>query len=65
MSRAAAFKQSDVTRAVKGVEDGGKSVAAVDIKRDGTIRVFIGQPARASDLTSEGPDEWDRIIANA
>ena len=65
MSRAAAFKQADVARAVKGVEDGGKSVAAVDIRRDGTIRVFIGPPAHAPDLTSEGPDEWDRIIANA
>jgi hypothetical protein len=65
MTRAATFKQGDVSKAIKAVESGGKSVAAVDIKRDGTIRVFIGQPAHASDLTSEGPDEWDRLIASA
>lgn len=65
MTRAATFKQADVSRAIKGVEDGGKCVAAVDIRRDGTIRVFIGQPAHAPDLTSEGPDEWDRLIASA
>lgn len=65
MTRAATFKQADLSRALKGAEDGGKSVAAVDIRRDGTIRLFFGQPAHAPDLTSEGPDEWDRIIANA
>jgi len=65
MTRAATFRQADVSRAIRAVEDGGKSVAAVDIRRDGTIRVFIGQPAHAPDLTSEGPDEWDRLIASA
>jgi hypothetical protein len=33
MSRAATFKQADVSRAIKGAEDVGKSVAAVDIRR--------------------------------
>jgi hypothetical protein len=65
MSRAATFRQDDVKRAIKGVESGGKSVAAVDVRRDGTIRVFIGEPSRALDLASEGPDEWDRLIASA
>lgn len=65
MTKAATFTQADVSRAIKGVEDGGKSVAAVDIRRDGTIRVFIGEPSPAPDLASEGPDEWDRLIASA
>ncbi|MFZ4605191.1 MAG: hypothetical protein ACOYM5_02940 [Caulobacter sp.] len=65
MTRAATFKQADVSRAIGGAEDGGKSVAAVDIRPDGTIRVFFGEPARAPDLASEGPDEWDRLIASA
>ncbi|MFZ2252641.1 MAG: hypothetical protein WAW13_00535 [Minisyncoccia bacterium] len=65
MTRAATFKQADLSRAIKAVEDGGKSVAAVDIRRDGTIRVLIGEPIRAGDLTQDGGDEWDRLIANA
>lgn len=65
MSRAASFTQADVSRFIKAVEKEGKSIAAVDVRRDGTIRVFIGEPARAPDLASEGPDEWDRLIASA
>lgn len=65
MTLAATFRQADVSRAIKAVEDGGKSVVAVDIRRDGTIRVFIGEPAHAPDLAGEGPDEWDRLIASA
>lgn len=65
MTRAVTFRQADVSRAIKAVENEGKTVAAVDVRRDGTIRVFIGEPARAPDLAGEGPDEWDRLIASA
>jgi hypothetical protein len=69
MSRAARLTQADVTRFVRGVLQAAKkeekSVAAVDIRADGSARVFFGEPAHAPDLTSEGPDEWDRLIASA
>ena len=65
MTRAATFKQGDVSRAIRGAENGGKSVTNVEITREGTIRLCFVQPAHAPDLTSEGPDEWDRLIASA
>ena len=65
MTRAATFKRGDVARAILGAEDGGKSVTEVEITREGTIRLCFVQPTRAPDLASEGPDEWDRLIASA
>jgi hypothetical protein len=53
MPRAACtFRQSDLTKAVKGVRDGGCSVAAVEIDRDGKIVVLVGRPAQADDANA-------------
>ena len=59
MPRAACtFRQSDLTKAVRGVRDGGCSVARVEIDRDGKIIVLIGKPAEA-DAADARPDEND------
>ena len=65
MTRAATFRRGDISRAILGAEDGGKSVTNVEITRDGTIRLCFVPPDHAPDLASEGPDEWDRLIASA
>lgn len=51
-----AFKQSDVTRAVKGVMAAGMNVKGVEIGKDGKIIVSVGnteQPDEESEL-----DQW-------
>ena len=56
MSRGPArFQAADVARAVKGAEAAGKSVARVEVDRDGKIVVVIGKPA---DHSAEA-NEWD------
>jgi hypothetical protein len=44
MNKAQAFKQKDVTRAIKGVRDAGADVSLVEVTQDGTIRVFTQPP---------------------
>lgn len=55
MTRAVAFKQADVKRAVKGAIAAGLSVAAVKIGHDGEIVIEFGTP-RASDPY----EDWKR-----
>ena len=38
-----AFKQTDVTRAIKAAEAAGKEVARVEIDRDGKIVIVVGK----------------------
>jgi hypothetical protein len=40
LTRRVTFRQSDVTRAVQAVKDGGEKVASVKIDPDGTIHVL-------------------------
>lgn len=57
MTRAAAFKPSDVTRAIKGVVDASLQVAKVEIDAQGKIVVFIGA------VESRGPtNPWDEEL---
>ena len=63
MSRAASFTQAQVTRAVKGVKDGGETPALVEIFLDGRIRVWTGDRAPAVDLAQESGDDWSEAIA--
>lgn len=51
MTRATTFKQSEITRAVKGVQNAGVEVARVEIDVSGNIVVFAGR-AEGSNLTS-------------
>ncbi len=63
MSRAAKIPQAEVQRMIRAVESGGRQVAAVDIHPSGSVRLLIGEPFRAADLSQESGDEWDRLIA--
>jgi hypothetical protein len=47
MNRAAAFRQTDVTRAVRAATIAGLCVSAVKIAPDGTIEVLTAQSAPA------------------
>jgi hypothetical protein len=52
------FKPSEIIRAVKSVKSTGLPVRNVEIARDGTIRVNVGEPVRQDEHTS-APSEWD------
>ena len=54
MNTPAAFKQIDVTRAIKGVEQAGLSVAVVDIAPDGRITIRV-----KDDEASQDKGGWD------
>jgi len=54
--RVARFTQREVTRAVKGVQDAGLSVAQVRIAPDGSIQVIPGTPQPAPSSTD---NPWD------
>lgn len=55
-NRTASFRQSDVTRAVKGFLACGLSVAAARIEKDGTI-VILSTIEGASKSVTPNPDE--------
>jgi hypothetical protein len=38
------FRERDVQAAVKAVKKAGEFVTAVDVKKDGTVRVHVGDP---------------------
>ena len=55
-NRAAAFTQSDLTRAVKGCLAAGLDVGAARIERDGTITILT-KDGSASKVRGPNPDE--------
>lgn len=56
--RASLFTQADVERAVKAARNAGMEVGALEITKDGTIRVIVGA-LMAESLTATTPlDEW-------
>jgi hypothetical protein len=52
-----AFKQGDVTRALRGVSAAGQAVQRIEINREGKIVVFVGKPEEREGL---GENEWDK-----
>jgi hypothetical protein len=58
--RQAAFRQSDVTKAVKAVIASGLRVAGVKVSAQGDIEVVTGDE-RVHDSPPQGGNEWDGI----
>ncbi len=58
-NRPAAFKQADLTRALKGVAAAGMQVARVIVRPDGGIEIIpAGVPG-----ASGGGNPWDEVAA--
>jgi len=57
------WKQCEVTRAAKAVQATGLPVRNVEIGRDGTIRVNVGEPDKSGDplTTADTANEWDDV----
>ena len=54
-----AFKQGDVTRALRGMSAAGQPVQRVEIEpATGKIIVFVGKPEEREGL---GENEWDKV----
>jgi hypothetical protein len=58
MSRRAAFKQSDVTRALKGAVQAGLPVTGYRVEPDGTIMVLFEGKAPAPGANNP----WDEVL---
>lgn len=61
MSKRAAFRQSDVSRAFRGARKAGIDVARVEIRPDGRITIIPGKPVETAPATTE--DDLDRELA--
>jgi hypothetical protein len=55
-----AFRQRDVTRAVKAVIAAGLQVAGVKVSAQGDIEVLTND-AKVQDPPPQGGNEWDRL----
>jgi len=53
-----AFKQRDLTRALRAAAKAGQPVQRFEIDREGRIVVFVGKPERRE---KAGDNEWDNI----
>jgi hypothetical protein len=61
VSRRAAFRQSDVSKAVRGAQAAGVEIARVEIGPDGRIILVTGKPVE--NLPAATEDALDRELA--
>lgn len=54
------FRQSDLERAIRGAQAVGLEVQAVEIGRDGAIRVLTRRPA-GDVAVNDDDDDWVRL----
>jgi hypothetical protein len=54
------FKQSDLTRALKGARAAGLEVARVRISKDGAIEMDAGKPL-SGEVEQNSQNLWDKI----
>jgi hypothetical protein len=59
--RPSAFRQSDLTRAVKAVVAAGLHVVGVKVSAQGDIEVVTGDGRAQDSVAQGGMNEWDRI----
>ena len=63
MSRGpATFKQSDLTRALKGTKAAGVDVSRIKIAKDGSIEIDTSPATSAKPDEDEGATNWDAAI---
>jgi hypothetical protein len=63
MSRKAAFKQSDVTRLVKGAVAAGLPVGSFKIAvENGRLTLLPTEPSDALPSANDAEDAWDRAL---
>lgn len=55
------FRQSELTRALKGVRAAGIEIHRIEIDRDGKIIVLLGTPTAASDENAAERSEWEEF----
>lgn len=61
MTARAAFRQSDLTRAAKGLHAAGIVDATIRLRPGGEIVIHIGSAANESGDGGE-PNEWDEVL---
>ena len=52
-----AFRQADVTKAIRGTVSAGLAVQRVEIDRDGKIVVIVSSP----NIVAANDNEWDSV----
>jgi hypothetical protein len=56
------FRQSDLTRALKGTKAAGIDVARIKITKDGLIEIDTANSSQASDELSGAANQWDDAL---
>jgi hypothetical protein len=59
--RPCSFRQTDLTRALKGARSAGIEIARIEIDKDGRIIVITGKPTEALFEESKERNEWDVV----
>lgn len=57
MTAPATFKQSDITRVIKGLKNAGELPVGLKVNRDGSIYVAL-----SSDNNDDEVNEWDFLL---
>ena len=58
MSRSVStFRQTDLTRAIKGARNAGVTVARAEIATDGKITIVVGEASEVKSATGLTPDD--------
>ena len=59
--RPSTFRQTDLTRALRGARAAGVEIARVEIDKDGRIIVVAAMPTDEHSDVGEGRNEWDAV----
>lgn len=59
------WKQSELTRAVRAVQAAGLPIRNAEVTNDGTIRIFVGEPAKAAGERPATNNPWDEVFTES